>query len=154
MSKVTVSASWALSTVCEGRTAAGLSRVYPWSPSPGISLISCVSLPPIVCSLCAACSIVSDSPQPHMDCSPPGSSVLGILQARILQWVATSSSRGSSWPRDGTCFFCLSCTGRQILYCWVTWKPALYMHLCPNSKDLEHKDTSQIGLGSTLMTSF
>ena len=31
-----------------------------------------------------------------MDCSPPGSSVRGIFQARILEWVATSSSRGSS----------------------------------------------------------
>ena len=35
-----------------------------------------------------------------MDCSLPGSSVYGILQARILKWVAISSSRGSSWPRD------------------------------------------------------
>ena len=33
-----------------------------------------------------------------MDCSPPGSSVLGISQARVLEWVAISSSRGSSWP--------------------------------------------------------
>ena len=37
-----------------------------------------------------------------MDCSPPGSSVHGVSQARILQWVALSSSRGSSWPRDWT----------------------------------------------------
>ena len=37
-----------------------------------------------------------------MDCSPPGSSVRGILQARMLEWVAISFSRGSSWPRDGT----------------------------------------------------
>ena len=37
-----------------------------------------------------------------MDCSPPGSSVRGILQARILEWVAMPSSRGSSWPRDRT----------------------------------------------------
>ena len=37
-----------------------------------------------------------------MDCSPPGSSVHGILQARILEWVAISFSRGSSWPRDQT----------------------------------------------------
>ena len=35
-----------------------------------------------------------------MDCSPPGSSVHGILQARILDWVVISSSRGSSQPRD------------------------------------------------------
>ena len=37
-----------------------------------------------------------------MDCSPPGSSVHGILQARILEWVAMSSSLGSFWRRDGT----------------------------------------------------
>ena len=35
-----------------------------------------------------------------MDCSPPGSSVRGILQARILEWVAISFSRGSSRPRQ------------------------------------------------------
>ena len=37
-----------------------------------------------------------------MDCSPPGSSVHGILQARILEWVVISFSRGSSQPRDQT----------------------------------------------------
>ena len=36
------------------------------------------------------------------DYSPPGSSIHGILQARILEWVAISFSRGSSWPRDWT----------------------------------------------------
>ena len=38
-----------------------------------------------------------------MDCSPPGSSIHGILQARILQWVAVPSYRGSSLLREGTC---------------------------------------------------
>ena len=37
-----------------------------------------------------------------MDCSPPGSSVHGIFQARILAWIAIFFSRGSSWPRDWT----------------------------------------------------
>ena len=37
-----------------------------------------------------------------MDCSQPGSSVYGIFQARILEWVAISFSRGASWPRDWT----------------------------------------------------
>ena len=37
-----------------------------------------------------------------MDCSPPGSSIHGIFQARMLEWVAISFSRGSSWPRDQT----------------------------------------------------
>ena len=38
-----------------------------------------------------------------VDCSPPGSSVHRICQARIPEWIAISSSRGSSWPRDRTC---------------------------------------------------
>ena len=46
-------------------------------------------------------SVVSDSLWPH-DCSPPGSCVRGILQARILQWVAIPFSRGSSQPRYWT----------------------------------------------------
>ena len=46
-----------------------------------------------------SCSVVSDSCDP-MDCSLPGSSVHGILQSRILEWVAIPFSRGSSQPRD------------------------------------------------------
>ena len=52
-----------------------------------------------------------------MDCGPPGSSVLGILQARILEWVAIPFSRGSSRMRDPTCG---SCFGRWLLYHWTT----------------------------------
>ena len=51
-----------------------------------------------------------------MDCSPPSSSVHGISQARVLQWVSISSSRGSSQPRDQTCASCVSCLARQIFY--------------------------------------
>ena len=47
-----------------------------------------------------------------MDQSPPGSSVHGILQARILEWAAISSSRGSSRPRARTRGSCVSCIGR------------------------------------------
>ena len=43
-----------------------------------------------------------------MDCSPPGSCVHGILQARMLEWVAIPSSRGSSWPRDQTWLSCIA----------------------------------------------
>ena len=50
-----------------------------------------------------------------MDCGPPGSSVHRIFQARILEWVVISSSRGSSWPRDWTHDSCFSCISRQIL---------------------------------------
>ena len=52
-------------------------------------------------------SVVSDLCDP-MDCSLPGSSVHRIFQARILEWVAISSSRGSSWPRDRTCISCIA----------------------------------------------
>ena len=43
-----------------------------------------------------------------MDCSPPGSSVHGILQTRILEWVTMPSSKGSSWPRDRNHIFYVS----------------------------------------------
>ena len=66
-----------------------------------------------VCVLVAqSCPTLWDS----MDCSPPGSSVYGILLARVLEWVAISSSRGSSQPRDQTHVYCVSCIGRQIHY--------------------------------------
>ena len=66
-----------------------------------------------VCSVVQSCQTLCDP----MHCSPPGSPVHGILQARILAWVAISSSRGSSPPRDWTCIFCI---GRKILYHWAT----------------------------------
>ena len=50
-----------------------------------------------------------------MDCSLPDPSVHGILQARILEWVAMPSSTGSSWPRDQTCISYVSCIGSQVL---------------------------------------
>ena len=56
-----------------------------------------------------SCPILLDP----MDCSQPGSSVHGILQATILEWVVISFSQGSSQPVDQTCL--LHC--RQILYC-------------------------------------
>ena len=51
-----------------------------------------------------------------IDCSPSGSSVHGILQARILECVAISSARGSSPLRDGTWVSHTSCIGRWVLY--------------------------------------
>ena len=50
------------------------------------------------------------------DCSPPGSSVHGILQVRILAWVAMPTSRKSSQPRGQTCVSLISCIGRWVLY--------------------------------------
>ena len=43
-----------------------------------------------------------------MDCSPPGSSIHGIFKARVLEWIAISFSRGSSWPRDPTRVSCIA----------------------------------------------
>ena len=54
--------------------------------------------------------------QPH-GCSLPVSSVHGILQARILEWIAIPFSRGSSWPRDQTWVFC---TAGRFFAIWAT----------------------------------
>ena len=50
------------------------------------------------------------------DCSPPGSSVRGILQARMLERVAVPFSRGFSRPRDQTRISYVSCVGRRVPY--------------------------------------
>ena len=55
-----------------------------------------------------------------MDCSPPGSSIHGTLQARILEWVAVSFFRRSSWRGDQTC---VPCVGRRVLYPEPPGKP-------------------------------
>ena len=67
-----------------------------------------------------------------MDCSLPGSSVHGISQARILEWVAIPYSRGSSQPRAQTQISCISCIGRQMLYhcaTWEAWLGLLFIYL-------------------------
>ena len=61
-----------------------------------------------VCSIPQSCPTLCNS----IDCSPPGSSVLGILQARILEWIDIIFTRGSSQPRDPTCVSCDSCFDR------------------------------------------
>jgi len=60
-----------------------------------------------------------------MDCSLPGSSVHGISQARILEWVAISSSRRSSQPRDRTH---ISCIDKQVLHHWATREAHMHLH--------------------------
>ena len=64
---------------------------------------------------CACCYFSRVQLCDIMDCSLPGSSVHGVLQARMLEWVAISFSRGSSWPgnRIHVSHFC---NGRQALY--------------------------------------
>ena len=63
--------------------------------------------------------IMSDSFD-TVDCSPPGSSIHEISQARILEWIAISFSRGSSWPMGQNLY---PCVGRQFLYTESPGKP-------------------------------
>ena len=87
-----------------------------------------------------ACALITQSCPTlcdPMDCSPPGSSVHGLLQARILGWVAIPSSRASSWPRDWTWVSCIG--GRFFtIWCnpilcasWLRW-PRFLKLLFPN----------------------
>ena len=87
------------------------------------------------CCAVLSCSIVSDSDP--MVYSLPASSVHQILQARTLRWdfllqywIAISSSRGSSHPRDQAHIACVSCTGRWILYHCAIWEAALCCCYC------------------------
>ena len=75
-----------------------------------------------VCSVAKLCLTLCEP----MDCSSPDS-VLGFLQARILEWVAVSFSRRSSWPGGWTC---ISCIGRWILYRWATWEAHKHVRVC------------------------
>ena len=72
----------------------------------------------------AAAKSLQSCPNPcnPIDGSPPGSPVPGILQARILEWVVVSFSRGSSWPRDWICVSCVSCIAGRFFTHWATWE--------------------------------
>ena len=77
--------------------------------------------------VCVRCSVVYDSQLcDPVDCSPPGSSVHGILQARILEWVAISFSRGSFWLKDQTQ---VSCIAGRFFSIW-----AIQLGFCLNRK--------------------
>ena len=67
-----------------------------------------------------------------MDC-PPGSSLQGISQARMLESIAISFSRGSSWPRDQTLISCVSCNCRWILYHWSPFLRVLILFMRASS---------------------
>ena len=82
----------------------------------------CIS---VLCSVALLCLTLCNT----LDCSPPGSSVHGIFQPRILEWVAISSSRRSSWPRNWAQVSWSSCIGRQILYHWVTWEASVLLKI-------------------------
>ena len=71
-----------------------------------------------------------------MDCSPPGSSIHEIFQAGILEWVAISFSRGSSWPRDWTV---VSCTAGRFFIDWATRETTYRKFFKINKKQIPHK---------------
>ena len=66
-----------------------------------------------------------------MDCNQPGSFVHGIFQARILAWVAISSSRASSWPTDWTY---VSCIASRFFSIWATREAPLTL----NTNEIKH----------------
>ena len=67
-------------------------------------------------SRCTMLSCFSHTLCDPVSCSPPGSPAHGILQARILEWVAVPSSRRSSWSRHWTCISYVLCIGMRVLY--------------------------------------
>ena len=84
-------------------------------------MTACNQWPTRYCSVAKSCLIVCDP----VDCRLPGSSVKGISQARILEWVAISFPKASSQLRDQ---ICVSCVSRLILYHWATWEASLGVH--------------------------
>ena len=75
-----------------------------------------------------------------MNCILPGCSVLGILQTRILEWVATSSSRGSSQARDQTCIMSPALAGRFFTTS-ATWETPLMDRKIQSSRFLNRAST-------------
>ena len=81
-----------------------------------------------------------------MDCSSPGSSVHGIFQARILEWVAISLSMGSSWPRDWTW---VSCIAGRLYHLSHHGSPLMYKIPLNSSPGCTAAYFSRLGLGSS-----
>ena len=93
--------------------------IEPGPPALGVKSLShwtTREVPQLLCvCVCVSLQLCPTLCDP-MDGSPPGSSVHGILQARILEWFAMPSSMSSSWSRDWTPISYVSYTGRKILY--------------------------------------
>ena len=81
-------------------------------------LCVCVCVCVCVCKVTQSCPTLCNP----MDCSPPGPSVHGISQTRILEWVAISFARVSSQPRDQTRVSYVSCIGRPLFTTAATWE--------------------------------
>ena len=79
-------------------------------------------------------SVMSDFCIP-MDCCPPGSSVQGIFQARIPEWVAISSSKGFSLPWDQIFISCVSCFAGKFFTLWAIRETHSIIHGILNTYD-------------------
>ena len=84
-------------------------------------LVICFTYQSVKVSAVRSCPTLCDP----MDCSPPGSSVHGILQARILEWVAIPFSRGSSRPRAQAK---ISCIAGRLFTIWATGAAPFYIY--------------------------
>ena len=83
-----------------------------------------------------------------MDCSPPGSSIHGILQARILEWIDISSSRGSSRPSDRTQVSCISCIAGGFFSAGLPGSPSFtYTHTHMHPYKYKHTGLSGCASG-------
>jgi len=94
------------------------SMFFHITPNDSMSFLLVTNIPLYICTACThakslqGCLTLYDP----MDCSWWGSSIHGILQATILEWITMLSSRGSSQPREWTHISCISCIGMWVLY--------------------------------------
>ena len=109
-----IQVSQTLSTQTQQVFMDGILRVRPFHMQTGQLKMACVHAQSL-----HLCLTLCDP----MDCSPPVSSVHGIFQARILEWVAISSSRISSQPRDTTHVSCISCIAGRFFTAEPLGKP-------------------------------
>ena len=86
--------------------------LFLWQILPYVCVCMCVCVCACAHASAQSCLTICDP----MDYSLPGSSLLGIIPARTLEWVAISFSRGSSWPRDRTH---VSCIAQEFFYSWA-----------------------------------
>ena len=100
--------------------------------------------------VCFVAQSWSDSCNP-MDCSPPGSSVHGISQARVLEWVAVSYSRWSSWPRHRTCVSCFSALANRFFTSAPPGKPMLAQEPASNWSAAGRQIPCQLDVGSLFL---
>ena len=76
-----------------------------------------------------------------VDCRLPAFSVHGVFQARILEWVASSFSRRSSWPRDWTH---VSCTTGRFFTSEPSGKSHRWLYICPNPHNVQSQEWTQM----------